>query len=96
VPDRKLFTVGKVLLALSILLLGADSAMAYVGPGVDVSLIGQFMALLWLVVAACSSILLWPIYAFIRKIRGGKKKAATASPIESAPEETRAASTTDA
>lgn len=64
-----------VVLALSVLLLGADNALAYVGPGVDVSFIGQFMALAWFALAAFLSVLTWPIYALIRKVRGRRSQA---------------------
>lgn len=93
-PGRNLFTVAKVLLALSILLLAAESAWAYVGPGADVAFISYAMTLLAWVLAAFSTVLLWPIYALIRKIRG-KNKSTTASPLATAPEEARAASPTE-
>jgi hypothetical protein len=87
--------VGKVLLALSVLLLGADRALAYVGPGADVTFIGYAMTLLAWVVAAFSAVLLWPVYALLRRIRGGKNKSTTAPSIEAAPEEARAVSHPD-
>ena len=89
---RPLFSF-KVLLAFSCLLLGADRALAYVGPGEDVTFIGYAMTLLWLVLAAFSAALLWPVYALVRRIRGGKDKPPTSS-IGPAPEEVRAASHT--
>jgi hypothetical protein len=102
VPVHNISVVGKVLLALSVLLLGADSALAYVGPGADVAFISYAMTLLMWVLAAFSTVLLWPIYALIRKMRGRGSQAelenqekSTASPLETAPEETRAASHTD-
>ena len=51
-PGRNLSTVCQVLLTLSVLLLGADQAMAYVGPGADVTFIGYAMTLLAWVLAA--------------------------------------------
>jgi hypothetical protein len=83
------------LLALSVLLLAADPALAYAGPGVDVSLIGYAMTLLAWVVAAFSAVLLWPVYALLRKIRGRKDESATPSSIGAEPEEARAVSHTD-
>jgi hypothetical protein len=59
VLGRNLSAVGKVVLALSVLLLGADSAMAYVGPGADVAFISYAMTLLAWVLAAFSTVLLW-------------------------------------
>jgi hypothetical protein len=65
---------GKVVLAFAALLLGAGSAMAYVGPGVDVSLISQFMTLLWLAGAAGLAVLMWPVYALLRWLRGRRSE----------------------
>ena len=74
--DRNLRTVGKVLLALLLLLFGANSAMAYVGPGADLAFISYAMTLLAWIFAAFSAVLLWPLYALLRRIRGGKNKSA--------------------
>jgi hypothetical protein len=95
VPGRNLFTVCKVLLALSVLLLAADRAMAYAGPGVDVTFISSMMALLWWVLAAFSAILLWPVYALLRWARGRKNQSTAAPALEAAPEEDRAVSPID-
>jgi hypothetical protein len=95
VPGRNLSTVCKVVLALSVLLLGADRALAYVGPGADVTFIGYAMTLLAWALAAFSAVLLWPVYALLRRVRGGKNKSTTAPSIEAAPEEARVVSHTD-
>jgi hypothetical protein len=72
VPDRNHLTVWKILLTLSALLLWADYAMAYVGPGAGLELIPYFIGLLFMIGTAFLSILLYPIYALLRFIRGGK------------------------
>jgi membrane protein implicated in regulation of membrane protease activity len=95
VPGRNLSTVCKVLLALSVLLLGADRAMAYGGPGADVTFISYAMTLLAWALAAFSAVLLWPAYALLRWARRRKNKPTTASSPEAAPEEARAVSHTD-
>jgi len=59
----------KVLFALAVLLLGASPAMAYVGPGADVTFISYAMTLLVWVLAAFSAVLLWPVHALLGKIR---------------------------
>jgi hypothetical protein len=87
--------VGKVLLTFSVLLLGADRALAYVGPGADVTFIGSAMTLLAWVLAAFSAVLLWPVYALLRRIRGRQNKSTTASSLKAASEEARAVSHTD-
>ena len=94
-PGRNLSTVCKVLLALFVLLLGADRATAYAGPGADVTFISYAMTLLAWVLAAFSATLLWPVYALLRRIRGRKNKPAMTSSIEPAPEEARAVRHTD-
>ena len=94
-PGRNLSTVRNVLFALAVLLLEADRALAYVGPGEDVSFIGYAMTLLWLVLAAFSALLLWPVYAVLRAIRRRKNGPTTTSSVEAAPEEARAVSHPD-
>ena len=94
-PGRNLLTVCKVLLALAILLLGADRAQAYVGPGVDVTFISFAISLLVWVLAAFSAVLLWPVYALLRWVRGRKNESATASSLEVAQEGARGLSHTD-
>ncbi len=94
-PGRRSSAAYTVLLASAVLLLSADRAQAYVGPGADVTFIGYAMTLLVWVLAAFSAILLWPIYAVLGWIRRGKNKPTSTSLQESAPEEVRAASHTD-
>ena len=94
-PGRNLSTVCKVLLAVSVLLLGADHALAYVGPGADVTFISYAMTLLAWVLAAFGAILLWPVYALLRRMRRRKIQSTTASALEAAPEEAHAVSPTD-
>ena len=94
-PGRNLSTVCKVLFALSVLLLGADHAMAYVGPGADVTFISYAMTLLAWVLAAFGAVLLWPIHALLRRLRRRQNQSTTASALEATPEETRAVSHTD-
>jgi hypothetical protein len=85
----------RTLLALSVLLLGADRAMAYGGPGVDVTFISYAMTLLAWALAAFSATLLWPVYALLRWIRSRQKKSTMTSTIEPAPEAARGLSHTD-
>jgi hypothetical protein len=87
--------VCKVLLALAIVLLGAEPALAYVGPGVDVTFISTALTLLLWMLAAFSAVLMWPVYALLRMIRRRKNESATAHVPEPAPEEARAVNATD-
>ncbi len=93
-PGRNLSAACKALLALSVLLLGADGVLAYGGPGADVTFISYAMTLLAWALAAFSATLLWPAYALLRWLRRRKNKSTTAPAPEAAPEEARAASPT--
>jgi hypothetical protein len=95
VPGRNLSAACKVLIALSALLLGADRAMAYGGPGADVTFISYAMTLLAWSLAAFSAVFLWPAYALLRWVRRRRCKSTTAPSPEAAPEEARAGGHTD-
>jgi hypothetical protein len=92
-PGRNLSTVAKLLVASSVLLLQADRAMAYGGPGVDVTFVSYAMMLLVWVLTAFSAVLLWPVYAFLRGIRRRKHESTTAPSLEAAPEQAQGAAT---
>ena len=94
-PGRNLSAACKVLLALSVLLLGADNVMAYGGPGADVTFISYAMTLLAWALAASSAALLWPAYALLRWVRRRKDRSTAAPSPDAAPEEARAVSHTD-
>ncbi len=87
-----LATMCKFFLALSLLLLVADPAPAYIGPGADVSFISYAMTLLMWMSVAFSAVLLWPLHALWRVIRRRKTRPTTTSSPESAPEQAHAAS----
>lgn len=92
-PDRDFCNLGKIfLLALALLLLGANSAMAYVGPGADLAFLSYALTLLAWAAAAFSAVLMWPLYALLRRIRGRKNKSTTTPPPPTALEKTPAAS----
>jgi hypothetical protein len=74
VNGRNIISAGKVLFVLSVLLLGAGPALAYVGPGAGLEFVGYFMSLLVWAGVAFSAVLLWPFYALVRRIRGGKRE----------------------
>jgi hypothetical protein len=96
VPGRNLCIVCKVWLALAVLLLATAPALAYVGPGADVSFISTALTLLLWMLAAFSAVLMWPVYALLRWIRPRKKQPTTTTSLDAAPEEARAVSPTDA
>lgn len=76
-PVRNRLSAWGVLLALTVVLLGVNPAMAYIGPGADLGFVGYFMSLLVWVGVAFSATFLWPIYALLRRLRRGKKAKAT-------------------
>lgn len=63
-------------LALLSVLFLVNSASAYVGPGAGLELIGYTMGLVYLGFTAFSAVLLWPLYALLRRIRGRAKTSA--------------------
>jgi hypothetical protein len=83
---RDSFLPAKIVLALPLLLACAGPALAYSGPGAGLELVGYAMALLSMVATAFSAMVLWPLYAFIRRLRGIKDKPASADPDGTAPD----------
>jgi hypothetical protein len=72
--------VGKILFALLTLLLLAGRAKAYVDPGVGTEFFGYFASLVTWLGAAFSGLLLWPMYALLRRFRGVKPQTQPAAP----------------
>ncbi len=67
---HNLTLAGKCLLAVLFVMLAADHAFAYIGPGAGLEFIGYFSSLAVLMFAAFSAVLLWPFYALMRWLRG--------------------------
>ena len=65
--------------AASILMLAPGLALAYVGPGAGISMLGALWGLIIGVVMAVGVILFWPIRIMIRKMKANKASAAEAS-----------------
>jgi hypothetical protein len=81
------FPAGKALFALLTVLLLAGAARAYVGPEAGPEFLGYFAGLLLWMGAALSGLLLWPVYAVLRRLRGrGARPAAAPGPAVAAPE----------
>ena len=74
-PDRGNSLIGPGLFALLTLLLLAGSAKAYVDPGAGPEFIGYFMSLVTWLGVAFTGVLLWPIFALIRRFRRGYVEA---------------------
>jgi hypothetical protein len=77
-----------IVLALTLLFLAPNPALAYVGPGAGLELVPYFLALVGWVAAAFGSILLWPFFSLLRRWRRAKAEeektvASTDSPTQS-------------
>ncbi|GEM_PF-6375670 len=68
-----------------------NNAMAYIGPGGGMEFIGYAMALIAMLGAAFTSVVLWPFYKFLGWLRGSKahataqQSAATTSVADASP-----------
>ena len=67
-----------------------NALIAYVGPGADLGLISYALSLIVFGITAFSAVLLWPVYALLRRIRGAANKPALAPPVDDAPGNARA------
>ena len=73
--DRDNFFAWKAAFAVVAVLVLAGDAMAYTVPGPE--FFGQFLSLIAWVTVAFSSVMLWPVYALFRRLRGSPKQPAT-------------------
>ena len=79
-------TIATAVLAAA-LLCGAAPAAAYVGPGAGLSALGAVWGLVAALGTALAFVLLWPIRALVRRLRG--RKATPAEPGATPPAEPR-------
>ena len=77
--DRCFFVFESLFAVAAVLLLAGD-AMAYTVPGPE--FFGQFMSLATWMLVAFTSVMLWPVYALMRRLRGA---GATPAPAAVAP-----------
>jgi len=63
----------------------ASPALAYIGPGSGISLLGGLWGVLVTIVLAVSAVLIWPVRYMIRRIKRKRREAAQAQvqPAES-------------
>jgi hypothetical protein len=81
VRDRdRVYSACKATLALAAVLLLAGDANAYVVPGPE--FFSQFMGLAFWALVAFSSVMLWPVYALMRRIRGPRRTVAAGTTDE--------------
>jgi uncharacterized YccA/Bax inhibitor family protein len=70
-------TRGLTLLTVTAVFGFPQMAMAYVGPGAGLTLIGSLIGLMIAILTALGIILYWPVRALIRRIRGKRPSTAT-------------------
>ena len=68
---------GLMLLTVAMVFCLPEMAIAYVGPGAGLTLIGSLIGLLIAILTALGIILYWPVRALIRRIRGKQPTTAT-------------------
>ena len=61
----------------------ASPALAYIGPGSGISLLGGLWGVLVTIVLAVSAVLIWPVRYMIRRIKRKRREAAQVQPAES-------------
>lgn len=71
-----------ILLAAIVALTGSDGALAYVGPGAGLSLLGALWGLLVAAGVALAFVVFWPLRQLRKRLRAGRG-AAAAEPQES-------------
>jgi hypothetical protein len=71
-----------VLSTLSGLAVSAAAALAYIGPGAGLELVGYAFSLIAMAGVALSAVLLWPVYTLLRWFRGTKHTPPPATPAE--------------
>jgi membrane protein implicated in regulation of membrane protease activity len=64
-----------IVLAMTLGFVTAEPALAYIGPGAGLSLLGAFWTLLMAVVTAIGFLVIWPLQ---RRLRRAKRTGATA------------------
>ena len=67
-------------LAIIILLAVSPAAMAYIGPGAGISVLGSLLGILGTIVVAIGAIIFWPVRKFLKR----KKQANQATENETA------------
>lgn len=64
-----------------VLFVWPDAALAYVGPGAGISLIGALVGLVAAVFAALGVVLSWPIRKMLKRSKAAKQAAASADMV---------------
>lgn len=62
-------------LAILILLTVSPAAMAYIGPGAGISVLGSLLGILGTIVVAIGAIIFWPVRKFLKRKKQAKAAA---------------------
>lgn len=62
-------------LAILILLAISPAALAYIGPGAGISVLGSLLGILGTIVVAIGAILFWPVRKFLKRKKQAKAMA---------------------
>lgn len=68
----KIFTL---ILLISALLVSASPALAYVGPGAGISVLGSLLSILATIVVAIGAIIFWPLRKFLKRRKARRDSA---------------------
>jgi len=63
-------------LAILLLLAISPAAVAYIGPGAGISVLGSLLGILGTIVVAIGAILFWPVRKFLKRKKQAKAAAA--------------------
>ena len=67
-----------ILSNLGMIIITDHQALAYVGPGAEITMIGSLLAVLFAVLLAIFGIIFWPLRALLRKRRIANQQSAAA------------------
>jgi hypothetical protein len=81
-------TITLILLAL-VLLTPVSTALAYVGPGAGMSVLGSLLSILATIVVATGAIIIWPLRKFMKRRKARRKCAAGAETVNTVADNTR-------
>jgi len=68
------------ILVLSLFLAVSSPALAYIGPGAGISVLGSLLGILGTIVVALGAVVLWPIRKVIKRRKQQKQTAEEANP----------------
>jgi membrane protein implicated in regulation of membrane protease activity len=81
-------TITLILLAL-VLLTPVSTALAYVGPGAGMSVLGSLLSILATIVVAIGAIIIWPLRKFMKRRKARRNSTAGAETVNTVADSTR-------